>query len=114
MGPPTSVLPRITVGLLANSLAAMSLDCLSVGILVVDHLCSPILRMPEAGELVMSDRLPLSIGGCASNTAMDLARVSVNVGIVGCVGRDPFGKFVIDTLRSAGVETSGLRELEGV
>jgi sugar/nucleoside kinase (ribokinase family) len=90
----------------------MSIDCLSVGILVVDHLCSPIPRMPAAGELIMSDRLPLSIGGCASNTAMDLARVGVKVGIVGCVGRDPFGKFVIETLRSAGVETSGVRELE--
>jgi sugar/nucleoside kinase (ribokinase family) len=90
----------------------MSIDCLSVGILVVDHLCSPIPRMPAAGELVMSDRLPLSIGGCASNTAMDLARVGVKVGIVGCVGRDPFGKFVIETLRSAGVETSGVRELD--
>lgn len=92
----------------------MSIDCLSVGILVVDHLCTPIPRMPTAGELIMSDRLPLSIGGCASNTAMDLARVGVKVGCVGCVGRDPFGKFVIETLRSAGVETSGVRELAGV
>jgi sugar/nucleoside kinase (ribokinase family) len=92
----------------------MSLDCLSVGILVVDHLCAPISKMPAAGELVMSDRLPLSIGGCASNTAMDLARVGVKVGIAGCVGQDPFGRFVIETLRSAGVETSGVRESKGV
>jgi sugar/nucleoside kinase (ribokinase family) len=70
--------------------------------------------MPAAGELIMSDRLPLSIGGCASNMAVDLARVGVKVGIAGCVGCDPFGKFVIETLRSAGVETSGVRELEDV
>lgn len=92
----------------------MSLECISAGILVVDHLCAPIAHLPAAGELVMSDRLPLSIGGCASNTAMDLARVSVKVGIVGCVGRDPFGKFAIETLRGAGVDTSGVRELDGV
>jgi sugar/nucleoside kinase (ribokinase family) len=92
----------------------MSLECLSVGILVVDHLCTPIAKLPAAGELVMSDRLPLSIGGCASNTAMDLARVSVKVGIVGCVGRDPFGRFVIETLQAAGAETSGVKELDGV
>ncbi len=29
----------------------MSLDCLSVGVLVADHLCEPIARLPEAGEL---------------------------------------------------------------
>ncbi|MCC7084221.1 MAG: carbohydrate kinase family protein [Pirellulales bacterium] len=92
----------------------MSLDCLSVGILVADHLCSPIARMPGAGELEMCERLSLSIGGCASNVAMNLARVGVKVGVVGCVGRDLFGRFVIETLQAAGVETSGVRELDGV
>jgi sugar/nucleoside kinase (ribokinase family) len=89
-------------------------DCLSVGILVVDHLCDPISRFPAAGELILCERLPLSIGGCAANAAMDLARLGVNVGAVGCIGRDSFGRFVADTLGGAGVEVSGLVELDGV
>ncbi len=92
----------------------MSLDCLSVGILVADHLCDPIQHLPEAGELVQCARLPLSVGGCASNVAVDLARLGAQVGVVGCVGRDYFGRFVLDTLAAAGVDTSDIHQLEGV
>ncbi len=92
----------------------MPVDCLSAGILVVDHLCAPIAHLPAAGELVLSERLPLAIGGCASNAAMNLARVGVSVGVIGCVGCDPFGRFAIETLQRAGVETGGVRELADV
>lgn len=90
------------------------LDCLSVGILVADHLCDPISHFPASGELVLSERLPLSIGGCACNAAVDLARLGVRVGVVGCVGQDYFGRFVVDTLAAAGVDTADIHQLPGV
>ena len=92
----------------------MSIDCLSVGLLVADHLCAPISHCPKAGELVLTDHLLLNIGGCASNAAIDLARVGVSVGVVGCVGDDPFGGFIIETLQRAGVDTRSIRSLAGV
>lgn len=92
----------------------MDIDCLSVGILVADHLCAPIERVPAAGQLILADHLSLSIGGCASNAAVDLARVGVRVGIVGSVGRDVFGRFIVETLAAAGVDTESVRELDGV
>lgn len=92
----------------------MSLDCLAVGILVADHLCTPIPRVPAAGELILCDELPLRIGGCASNSAIDLARVGVKVGIAGCVGQDAFGGFIRDTLDAAGVDTESLLVRPGV
>jgi sugar/nucleoside kinase (ribokinase family) len=91
--------------------APRTIDCLSVGILVADHLCDPIERVPEAGELVLCPSLPLSIGGCASNVAMDLARLGVGVGVVGCVGADYFGQFIVDTLAKAEVNVDGIRRL---
>jgi sugar/nucleoside kinase (ribokinase family) len=91
--------------------APASVDCLSVGILVADHLTDPIERVPEAGQLVISPRLPLSIGGCAANVAIDLRRLGVSTGVVGCVGQDAFGRFIIDTLAAAGVDVEGIREL---
>ena len=92
----------------------MSVECLSVGILVADHLCDPIPRVPRAGELILCEHLELSIGGCASNAAVDLARLGVKVGVVGCVGRDAFGRFIIETLNRAGAGTQDVRELDGV
>ena len=92
----------------------MALDCLSVGLLVADHLCAPITHCPRAGELVLTDHLSLNIGGCASNAAIDLARLGVRVGVVGCVGDDPFGHFVIETLRCSGVDTQSIRALADI
>lgn len=92
----------------------MQLDCLSVGVLVADHLCTPISHLPRAGELVLADRLELAIGGCAANAAIDLARLGVQVGVIGCVGQDAFGRFIVETLDAAGAEISGIVRLEGV
>jgi sugar/nucleoside kinase (ribokinase family) len=92
----------------------MDIDCLSVGILVADHGCVPIDHAPAAGELVLTDGLSLSIGGCAANAAIDLARVGVKVGVVGSVGQDVFGQFIVETLESGGVETNSVRRLTGV
>lgn len=92
----------------------MSVDCLSVGLLVADHLCTPISHLPKAGELVLADRLELNIGGCASNAAMDLARNDVHVAVVGCVGNDAFGQFIIDTLDRARVDCGSIRKLADI
>jgi sugar/nucleoside kinase (ribokinase family) len=97
-----------------DPLAVSPPACLSTGILVADHLCSPIDRVPRAGELLLADELPLAIGGCASNVAMGLARLGVPVGVIGCVGRDPFGTFIKQTLSTAGVGVTGIRELDDV
>jgi len=92
----------------------MDLECLSVGLLVADHLCAPIDHFPAAGELILTERLVLTTGGCASNAAMDLARLSVKVGVVGCVGRDAFGRFVVESLQAGGVATEDVRELDEI
>ena len=94
--------------------SAATVDCLSVGILVADHLCDPIDHVPAAGELVLSPSLPLSIGGCAANVAIDLARLGVRAAVVGCVGQDVFGRFVVETLATAGLDTRDIRQLAGV
>ncbi len=95
----------------AQPATSASIECLSVGILVADHLCDPIDRVPGPGELALCPRLPLAIGGCASNVATDLARLGVRVGVIGCVGRDAFGRFIIDTLAASRVDVTGIRQL---
>ena len=92
----------------------MGIDCLCTGILFSDVVCSPVDRAPNEGELVAPDRIELSLGGCASNAALDLARLGVNVGVSGCVGRDVFGRFITDTLGDGGVDVGGVHRLQGI
>lgn len=89
----------------------MSIDCLCAGILFADYGCEPIARMPAAGELVPTNRLRLTLGGCASNAGLDMAKLGFRVGVSGCVGDDIFGEFVIGRLQEGGVNTSGIHRL---
>jgi sugar/nucleoside kinase (ribokinase family) len=90
-----------------------SFEVVCAGIVVADHLCVPIDHVPEPGELVMADRLVLEVGGCASNAAVDLAKMEVACTVCGCVGADAFGRFVVETLRGRGVDASGIRSVDG-
>ena len=92
----------------------MAIDCLCTGILFADVACSPVDHVPEAGELVAPERIQLALGGCASNTALDLARLGLGVGASGCVGRDVFGQFIIDQLAGGGVDTGGIHRLDDI
>ncbi len=89
----------------------MAVDCLCAGILFADYVCAPIPRVPDPGELVPTERMQLTVGGCASNAAVDLAKLGVAVGAAGCVGDDTFGRFVVETLKRAGVDASGVHTL---
>ncbi|MFG0296432.1 MAG: carbohydrate kinase family protein [Maioricimonas sp. JB045] len=78
-------------------------DVLCAGLIVADHVCAPIRAFPPSGGLVTTDRLDLCIGGCASNVAVDLAKLKRSVGILGRVGNDVFGEFVQNVLAGHGV-----------
>lgn len=88
----------------------MQADVMCAGIVVADFICEPVEKLPESGALVMTPGISWAIGGCAANVAADLARLEIGAAVVGRVGTDPAGSFVRDSLRSAGVDTSLLRE----
>ena len=50
----------------------------------------------------------MHVGGCASNAAIDLAKLGVPVKLCCRLGKDQFGDFVLQTAREAGVDTSGV------
>ncbi|HEV3120230.1 MAG TPA: carbohydrate kinase family protein [Gemmataceae bacterium] len=87
---------------------SQEVDVLCAGIMVADHVSSPISHLPAAGELVMAERLLLTIGGCAANAAVDLVKMGVPTAVVGRVGGDAFGRVVADMLRDHGVDVSSV------
>jgi sugar/nucleoside kinase (ribokinase family) len=86
-----------------------SAEVLCAGIIVADHVCNPISHLPAPGELVMTERMLLTIGGCAANAAVDLGKMGVRAAVVGRVGGDVFGRVVADLLRDAGVDVSAVQ-----
>ena len=82
------------------------IDIVCMGILVADILTSPIDRIPKPGQLASADEIFLSGGGHAHNTPISLARLGAKVGIIGKVGNDHFGSFLIEGLKKEGVDTS--------
>jgi len=84
-------------------------EVVSLGILVADFICSPIDRLPRAGELTLAERFALRIGGCAANTGVDLRRLGRTVAVAGKVGADLFGDFIVSELGRAGIRAAVAR-----
>jgi sugar/nucleoside kinase (ribokinase family) len=84
-----------------------------LGILCADVIARPVSCLPGRGLLVPVEQLELHTGGCATNVGIDLARLGVACSVLGKVGRDGLGDFVLHTLSQEGVDTSGLRRADG-
>lgn len=84
---------------------------LSAGILFTDVGCAPISHNPNPGELVPTTKIELSLGGCASNLAMNLARLEIPSGLCGMVGDDSFSDFILGSLEHPLIDTSGLARM---
>jgi sugar/nucleoside kinase (ribokinase family) len=80
-----------------------------LGILVADVVGRPLRTLPEAGRLVLVDEMGLHTGGCAANAGTALARLGLPVEVIGKVGADPFGDFVLNALKERGIGTHGIK-----
>ncbi len=83
-----------------------------VGILVVDIFSSILPQIPRPGQLISVNDIPLLVGGCATNTAISLGKLGVSTGVIGKVGRDLFGDFIINYLNERGIDTSRIARSE--
>ncbi len=84
-------------------------DVACVGILVADAIARSVDGLPESGKLQLVDTIELFTGGCAANAAIDMAKMGLNVAILGKVGNDGFGKFMLTSLKDEKVNVEGLR-----
>jgi sugar/nucleoside kinase (ribokinase family) len=83
-------------------------DVVCLGILVADVIARPVDGLPPGGELELVDEISMRGGGCALNTASVLVRFGVTASVVGKVGVDPLGDFVLRLLEERAVEHSGV------
>jgi ribokinase len=79
-------------------------DILVVGSLNAD-LVVRAPRFPGPGETISGDDLQVIPGGKGANQAVAAARLGANVAMLGRVGKDGFGDFLLDNLRSNHVDS---------
>jgi sugar/nucleoside kinase (ribokinase family) len=82
-------------------------EVVCLGILVADVLARPVDDVPW-GSLGLVDEVVLRGGGCALNTASALVRLGVSATVVGKVGADTFGDFLIGLMDERGVDRRGV------
>lgn len=80
-----------------------------LGLLVADTVGMTIDALPRRGTLEIIERVELHTGGNGANTSAALARLGVPVTLLGNVGQDSFGDFMVDTLRGRGVDVRGVK-----
>jgi sugar/nucleoside kinase (ribokinase family) len=83
-------------------------DVVCLGILVADAIARPVDSVPPRGALELVDEISLHGGGCALNTASALVRFGLEAAVVGKVGADPFGDFILQLLDERGVDRRGV------
>ncbi len=89
-------------------------DVLCLGIMVADVVARPLMKLPQRGRLTLVDQMELHTGGCAVNAGIALAKLGVKTGVMGKVGQDGFGDFVLKELKRYGLETAGVRRASTV
>ncbi|MBM4050254.1 MAG: sugar kinase [Planctomycetes bacterium] len=83
-------------------------DVVCLGILVADAIGKPIDTFPEKARLQLFDRMELHTGGCALNAGIALAKLGTLTGVIGKVGDDGFGDFLIGEAKKHGLDTAGV------
>ncbi|MBS1851080.1 MAG: ribokinase [Acidobacteria bacterium] len=70
-------------------------------------------RIPLRGETVTGSNFQTFPGGKGANQAVAAARLGARVSMIGKLGRDAFAAQLIQSLHSAGVDTSAVDEIPG-
>ena len=62
---------------------------------------------PERGMLANITSISRAVGGCAPNTSIDLAKIdgSIPMSVIGCVGDDEYGRYVISQMQRYNIDT---------
>ena len=66
-------------------------------------------RLPEKGETMTAESAGFSAGGKGANQAVQAAKPGIPTYMVGCVGKDSMGDYLIETAKRHGVCTDHIR-----
>lgn len=104
---------------LFGAVSSVTADCLvskeRKGITLAGNIIADIVKSidcyPEIGMLSNISAVSKAVGGCVPNTAIDLAKIdpSVPISVIGCVGDDDYGRYVISQMQHCNIDTSRVK-----
>lgn len=91
---------------------------MSSRILVVGSLNADLVvhteRFPQPGETLSGSELAVVPGGKGANQAVVAGRLGADIAMIGAVGADSNGDLLLNSVRTAGVQTDAIARREGV
>lgn len=110
--------PDITVFPKLAALFGVSIDYLMLGekkgIVIAGNILADIVKninaYPQIGMLTHVSDISYAVGGCAPNTAINLAKIdrSVPISVLGKVGNDENGRYLISQMLKNGINVDGV------
>lgn len=87
---------------------------ITFGLHIADVLGRYVTDIPPGQGLEVIDEIRITVAGTAAATAVDLAKLGVDVATVGAVGCDALGAYIRQAMADAGVNTQALKTVEDV
>lgn len=84
----------------------MGLDLIGLGSAIIDFVPG------SKGPLSLVRSFTPSAGGAVANIMVAASRLGLRTGLIGCIGDDEFGDFIVQDLRSEGVDTGCLKRVK--
>lgn len=83
-------------------------DVVVLGELNVDLILQDIPSFPELGKEKLANNMKLTMGSASAILASNIARLGINTGFIGKLGRDIFAHVVLGTLKERNVDCSAI------
>lgn len=82
---------------------------ITVGIHIVDILGRPVTEIPPGQGIAFLDEIRMTVAGTCAATAVDLARLGVQVSTFGVIGDDELGQWLSRRMGEEGIDVRGLQ-----
>jgi len=92
----------------------MSRKIVAIGNIVNDFVIGPIEKYPVGGQVIFVDTVKPILGGTCTIMASALAKMGIKVKVIGKVGNDVHGDFLLDRLIKCGVDVSEISKVNNV
>jgi sugar/nucleoside kinase (ribokinase family) len=86
-------------------------EVVAIGNIVNDFSIGTIEEFPALGQMFAVDRIVPVLGGTAAIMASGLGKMGIKVKLLGKIGEDIFGDFVLERLNACGVDTTGIKRI---